>query len=306
MAKTAFAGPIVAYGNRSSNVNNAGPVNSDVGPGAIIGGAGLLDPRVGYNVTRKGWVGMGVGSVRVLSALPVAKGTAKLAALANVVSGVAMTLAVASTGITVLGTGGLYVTGSGNTVAAGALVIDGNPTLVNYGLADSNGLYNNNAYNIGSLIGRVVSITDAASATGGAFLVSGYDAYGYPMSELITAAAGVSTTNGVKAFKFITSIVPQFTDAHNYSVGTTDIFGLPLRADLFSQTRILWDETVITANTGFVAAVTTSPATTITGDVRGTYAVQSAADGVKRLSIEIGPGQANLVSNTGLFGVTQV
>lgn len=305
MSVTAQTGPLVAYGQRTPP-SDLGSTNKDLGPSAFLGGVSLLDPRVGYNVTRKGWVGMGVGSVRVLAGAPKTKGTAKLAALANAAAGVAMVLAVASTGITVLGTGGLYVTGSGNTVPAASLVMDGNPAVVNYGLADPNGLYSNNAYDISSLIGRAVSVTGVVNGAGGAFLVSGYDCYGYAMSELITAGAGVNTVNGVKAFKFISSIVPQFTDAHTYSVGTTDIFGLPLRADFFSQTKVWWDETVITANTGFVAAVTTSPATTITGDVRGTYAVQSASDGVKRLVIEVGPGQANVVSTTGLFGVTQV
>lgn len=305
MGVSAFTGPLLAYGQRNPPID-AGSTNKDLGPSPVFGGVSLFDPRVGYNVTRKGWVGMGVGSVRVLAGAPATKGSAKLAALANAATGVAMTLAVASTGITVLGTGGLYVNGSGNTVPAAALVMDGNPTIVNYGVADSNGNYSNNAYNIGSLIGRAVSVTGVVNGAGGAFLVSGYDCYGYAMSELITAGAGVNTVNGVKAFKFVTSVVPQFTDAHTYSVGTTDIFGLPLRADYFSQTKVWWDETVITANTGFVAAVTTSPATTITGDVRGTYAVQSASDGTKRLVIEVGPGQANVVSTTGLFGVTQV
>src|SRR5262249_3361338 len=113
-----------------------------------------------------------------------------------------------------------------------------------------------------------------------------------------------TTTNGKKAFKFIVSVTPLFTDAHNYSVDTTDIFGLPVRADYFHQTQIWWNETVITANTGFVAAVT-SAASATTGDVRGTYAVQDASDGTKRLAICVGPGQANLMTAAGLYGVAQ-
>jgi len=51
--------------------------------------------------------------------------------------------------------------------------------------------------------------------------------------------------------------------------------------------------------------VTTSPATTTTGDVRGTYALQSAADASKRLVVRQFVTPANMGSIAGLFGVTQ-
>lgn len=160
-------------------------------------------------------------------------------------------------------------------------------------------------WNPQAVVSRAVSVTGSSSATGGNILISGYDIYGVPMSEVIAAPASATTVNGKKAFKYIASVVPQFTDAHNYSVGTTDIYGLPLRADFFSDVAINYNNAVITANTGFTAAVTTSPATTGTGDVRGTYALQSAADGSKRLSIRQFILPANAGSITGLFGVTQ-
>ena len=160
-------------------------------------------------------------------------------------------------------------------------------------------------WNPQAVVSRAVSVTGSSSATGGNILISGYDIYGVPMSEVIAAPASATTVNGKKAFKYIASVVPQFTDAHNYSVGTTDIYGFPLRADFFSDVAINYNNAVITANTGFTAAVTTSPATTGTGDVRGTYALQSAADGSKRLSIRQFILPANAGSITGLFGVTQ-
>ena len=160
-------------------------------------------------------------------------------------------------------------------------------------------------WNPQAVVSRAVSVTGSSSATGGNILISGYDIYGVPMSEVIAAPASATTVNGKKAFKYIASVVPQFTDAHNYSVGTTDIYGFALRADFFSDVAINYNNAVITANTGFTAAVTTSPATTGTGDVRGTYALQSAADGSKRLSIRQFILPANAGSITGLFGVTQ-
>jgi hypothetical protein len=160
-------------------------------------------------------------------------------------------------------------------------------------------------WNPQSLVARAVSVTGSASAIGGNILISGYDIYGVPMSEVIAAPAGASTVNGKKAFKYIASVVPQFTDAHNYSVDTTDIYGFPLRSDFFGDVAINYNATGITASTGYVAAVTTSPATTSTGDVRGTYALQSAADGSKRLMIRQFVLAANMATNAGLFGVTQ-
>ena len=160
-------------------------------------------------------------------------------------------------------------------------------------------------WNPQALVSRAVSVTGSSSSTGGNITISGYDIYGVPMSEIIAAPAGATTVNGKKAFKYISSVVPAFTDAHNYSVGTTDIYGFPLRSDFFSDVSINYNAAAVTANTGYVAAVTTSPATTTTGDVRGTYALQSASDGSKRLAIRQFILPANMNSVTGLFGVTQ-
>ena len=177
----------------------------------------------------------------------------------------------------------------------------GTPALVQlFGQSQTIGVWNPQA-----MVARAVSVTGSASATGGNITISGYDIYGVPMSEVIAAPASATTVNGKKAFKYISSVVPAFTDAHNYSVGTTDIYGFPLRSDFFGDVAINYNAAAITANTGYVAAVTTSPATTTTGDVRGTYALQSAADASKRLLTRQFLTPANIGSITGLFGVTQ-
>lgn len=160
-------------------------------------------------------------------------------------------------------------------------------------------------WNPQALIARAVSITGSSSSTGGNITISGYDIYGVPMSEVIAAPAGATTVNGKKAFKYISSVVPAFTDAHNYSVGTTDIYGFPMRSDYFGDVAINYASAAITANTGYVAAVTTSPATTTTGDVRGTYALQTAANASNRLIVRQFVIPANMGSISGLFGVTQ-
>jgi len=304
--KTAFSGPLVVYGSRNPP-SYGGSNNPQQGPGAVYGGNGLLDSRVGYNVSRKGWIGMGVADYRVLDAVPATLGLGTVAAAAHVVSGTAMALASASTGITVVPTGGVVPLGNpGVTIPAGSLILDGAPALINYGLAGPDGLYANNSYDMSTMLSRCISITGVSAGAGGNFLVTCADAYGYQWTQLVTVAAGVNTVATLKAAKYVISIVPQFTNAQNYSVNTTDTFGLPIRAARFSETLIYWADALITANTGFTGAVTTSPSTNLLGDVRGTYAVQSASDGSKRLTIRVSPGQANLGTNVGMFGVAQV
>lgn len=301
---TAQPGPQVLFGARTSDVQaSPGATNPDLAPSGVVGEHMLVDQRVGYNVTRKGWIGLGVGYRRVLTAAPSTAATANIAALANVTSGTPMTLVSSSgSGVTVVAAA-TQIWASGNTVAAGSLALDGLPGLINWGLADPAGRYKSASYDNTKALARAVSITGSTSATGGAFLVAGADLYGYPQTETVTAGAGAVTTNGKKAFKFIYSATPQFTDAHNYSVGTADIFGFPLRADSFDQVFIWWNSALITASTGFVVADATSPATSSTGDVRGTYAVQSSSDGTKVLSVAVGCTEANLVTSAGLFGV---
>lgn len=270
-------------------------------------GSGIQDHRLPYNTamsaTGAGVLGVYGGDILALGITPAALGAAKIAAAANVVNGTAMALAGASTGITLVAAGGVLVLPSLTTVPANALVLDGLPALKKFGNKGFTAFYDR-----ASLSARALSVTGVAGGAGGAFLAKGFDVYGYAMSELITATAGATSVNGKKAFKFVTSVTPQFTDAHNYSFGTTDIFGLPLRAAISAETLVNWNDALLTANTGFVGADVTTPATTTTGDVRGTYAVQSASDGVKRLLIRFSPSLSAVQANptVGLFGVAQV
>lgn len=156
-------------------------------------------------------------------------------------------------------------------------------------------------------IARGVQIVGLSGGTGGNFTVRGWDVYGAPMSETITLAAGANTVYGLKAFKYIASVTPSATDTVTYSVGTTNIFGLPLRSDNFGDVKINYaaslNPALVTANTGYVAAITT-PSTTTTGDVRGTYTATPSI-GANRFVIAQTPQLYNAGSATGLFGVAQ-
>lgn len=127
-------------------------------------------------------------------------------------------------------------------------------------------------------IARAVSITGNAGSTAQNFTVRGYDIYSQPMTEVIAFAGGAATTNGKKAFKYITSVTPAVTDGgHLLSVGTTDILGLNVRGDYWEYLNLFVAGAFITTSTGWVVADGATPTGT-TGDVRGTYALQTASN----------------------------
>lgn len=307
---SALSGPLNIYGSRSSDVaaSPSGNLNPDLAPSLVIGGFSLYDPRVGYNVTRSGSIGIGGQFSRVLYQAPAALAANNIAAAQHPTSGTPLTL-VSSTGagVTVLAAP-LRVWASGNLIPTGTLVLDGPPGLLTYGMASpATGNTKVSLYDTSKSIARCVSVTGLSGSTGGVATILGADIYGFPMSQALTVAAGATTAVTTKAFKFIYSATFNFTDAgHNYTVGTADVFGLPMRTAVFPEAFIWWNNTLITATTGFVGADTTSPATTVTGDVRGTYAVQSASDGTKVLAAAISPGLLAITTAAGLFGVSQV
>ena len=169
-------------------------------------------------------------------------------------------------------------------------------------------------WNPQAMVARAVAITAASGASYATATVSGYDVYGYPMMEAITISAG-SQVLGKKAFKYIKSVVLSGGTAdttHAYSVDTVDVFGLPLRSDTYGDIFVNYATSLtalagITSASGYVVADATSPATTTTGDVRGTYvAVSSTA--TNKLVVRQSPQAFNIgqvASNTtGLFGQT--
>lgn len=129
---------------------------------------------------------------------------------------------------------------------------------------------------------RCVTV-NAAGANTSTFTIYGYDVYGQKMSETI-AAPSTSTVATTKAFKSVTRISISAAAGSAIIAGYNDKFGFPLRVtDAGYLAQVKWDNT-LAANAGtFVAADTTSPATTTTDDVRGCFTPSSAADGSKRL-----------------------
>jgi hypothetical protein len=173
-------------------------------------------------------------------------------------------------------------------------------------------------------LGRNIQITGVASGTGGVFIVRGWDVYGNPMSENITVAANANTVAGKKAFKYLATgttnatggIVPQFTDAHNYSAGPGNVVGINLRSLFWEYMNIFYNSGFAVTNAGWTAADQTNPATATTGDVRGTInastlaTIGAALDGTKRMTLAMTVRLIDDISGTPLnavplFGVPQ-
>jgi hypothetical protein len=157
---------------------------------------------------------------------------------------------------------------------------------------------------------RALSITiGAGTITNRNVTITGYDYYGQPMSEVIATGTTQSTTvNGKKAFFQIISASVSGSVGATVSIGTADIFGSPVRFnDKGYLARVGWNDT-LAENAATVVDADATTATTTTGDVRGTVAPSTAADGTKRLvvavlltAIQAGPNATRL----GALGVNQ-
>ncbi len=137
-------------------------------------------------------------------------------------------------------------------------------------------------------------------------LVSGYDIYGVPMTELFVCD-GTTIQNGKKAFKYVTSIVTTGTAATtvtpaNVQVGVSDVFGLHLRSDKSEYVSVSLGGTSSINAVGWVKALsTTSNASTV--DVRGTVNASSAiasTNGARRLVIVQSMPMTNMLNATPL------
>ena len=300
MTISAFQGPVGTFGQGTYS-----DYNPEAGPSFFYSGAGILDPRTpftyqpGQDFGAPTYMFLGFTDIPLVDQAPSTISATNISAAAVPTAGTALTL-VSSTGggITV----GQSITNSATgTAVTGLLVIDSAPAGVAFGSANTVKIWDPT-----KAVARNVCITSVGDDHLATVLVSGYDQYWYPVSERITLS-NATVASGKKAFKYIASIVPSGTlSGSNISVGTGDVYGLPLRADQWAYVSVFWNGALITSSTGFTVADTTNPATTTTGDVRGTYAVQSASDGTKKLQVFLTPQVSNIGTIAGLFGITQI
>lgn len=306
MSLTFNSGPNVTTGQSPSLNGYTSDYNGDLGPDMAWGGMGFLDPRFGVNQQAQpgepAVLGYAGGTIVALDAIPTASAVNNIAASAVPVAGTPMTLVSTTTSVVNTLSTALFAYPARTTIPSGTLVLDTSPgKLAVAGTSSSVQLYQP-----ASNLARAVKVVSAGNDASASFTVSGYDIYGYAMTEKITGGSG-ATAAGKKAFKFVSSVIPAGTvSGSNVSIGTTDVIGFALKSPRFTDLLIFYNSALITATTGFVGADLTSTATSTTGDVRGTYALQTAADGVKRINVQsfVSPGQV-IGGSVGLFGVTQ-
>ena len=301
MSISAFSGPVISFGQAPF-----ADYNPELGPSLFYAGAGLLDPRPFYTYEPGQASGnvvagfLGITRILTVNQVPSTLSATNIALAQAPTAGTALTLT-AGTGVT----GSVTITSaSTNSQVTGLLALDGAAGRVSYGSVGTIQLWDPT-----KALSRNVRITSVGNDSSATFTVKGYDIYGYPMTETITGAnAGIAS--GAKAWKYIASITPAGTlSGSNVSVGTGDVYGFPiysasLNPGADADVSISWAGAAITSATGYTAGVTTT-ATATTGDVRGTYATQSASNNSNRLLVTQSPSLANISSVTGLFGVTQ-
>jgi len=275
MARTAFTAPAHIVKQRNALGNTA--TQPDSAPSLGYGGMNLIDPRLVWNKYNSSGNGVACAAIGwpangcILDATPAAASATNVAAAANVTSGTAMTL-VSSSGNGIIVTSSAFTALPTRTVIpSGTLAVGAQMGYLSLGIRDIT-MY----YDPTKAVTATLKVTGVSGGAGGAFIVRGWDLYGQPMAETITATSGATTVSGLKAWKWIASITPQFTDAHNYSFGTTLTVGLNLAADLAGYVNIWVNGSGYTANPSITVADTTSPATGTTGDVRGTTVLTNA------------------------------
>lgn len=155
---------------------------------------------------------------------------------------------------------------------------------------------------------RSVTLSGAqTSAVAVDVTITGLDMYRVPVTQTLSSPVSTAIVSTTKTFRYIAATSGVTTAGNTVgtvSVGTGDTFGIPYVVGNWGDVWVTWNSVKATASTGFTAAVTTSPATAYTGDVRGTYAVQTtASDSSRRLVVWVYVDNPN--TRAGLYGVTQ-
>lgn len=151
-----------------------------------------------------------------------------------------------------------------------------------------------------------LAVTHASSIVALSVKIYGLDEYRQPMTETqsVTATGTSKTAAGKKAFKWIYQydiVAAADATADTVNLAWGNVFGLPYRVD--QAERVVPIGNAIVDVSGTVTKADDSAAGATTGDVRGTWAPASAADGTKKFAAIVYPTDPQTAA--GLFGVAQ-
>ena len=326
MTITALTGPLVVCRENALDSLANPPVgvpanqNPDMGPSLFSHGMGLLDPRAAYtyfNGDANGLVSLNSAGVAV-NATPVvgwlnarfqvadyAPGSASttvLAPSATLASPIVLTASSLVNNTYSVTTNSSCVNPQTGATVTGLWLIDALPA-VTY---SSNQIKSVAMWDVTAPpIGRVVSLYSSGNLSTTNFTISGYDAYGNPITQVMVGpSAGV--TYSTKTFKWVSGITASATGTTACSVGVGDTYGLPFYASAVGYLDLWWNNaniaTSASALSSFVAG--SSSITAGASDVRGTINPQVASDGAKKMQLWQSISTANIGSIAGLFGTT--
>lgn len=319
MAITANSGPEILFGITVSASGATTSYNDQRGPSLIDLGDGMLDPRSQFGYGYQPGQGptnniFGFwGQQGIVDYVPsTISSNAIAAASTGNGGGVALTLTATGAGITVVTS---IVAPETGKLAGTLLAIDGpcgGSTAAGVSFGQSGAI---NIWNPNTVCGRGITIV-ATGADGGTWTIAGRDAYGFKVTEQITAANTPMTSK--KAYKYISAISASTTLASTtITVGTADVYGFPLLVQHTAYTNIWWggssNATLVTLSTGaHVFGSSLAVATSTNGDVRGTFTSSNGSNSsgttVNRLvmfvSPSVGPGATSPSSVAGLNNLT--
>jgi len=325
MTATAFTGPvIVCREDPLSSLGANAPVaipgnqNADAGPSMFHMAVAMLDPRAQYTYdTGQGQNPLGFDSAgNVINTSPTYGWLSATFQVADYAPGTAATFSlapIATTGLTLSVT--LTATAQ-NGVTPGTTMTNAvtGATVTNLWRIDSNPApytFGTGTYGVwdpaNPPIGRCISISTPTNTTMSTttFTISGFDAYGYPITQVMQGPAGGSTTFSAKAFKWISGITVGATTSNTFSIGVSDTYGFPLFCSAVGYIRAFWNNSNVetSAATTFTAGTATTNSTA--SDVRGTIGLAglTISNGARKLQMwqSLPPSSLTLSAMFGQF-----
>jgi hypothetical protein len=321
MALTAESGPYVAYGATYSSTGDGNTArdmeyNPQRGMSLFDLGVALMDPRTAYSYAPGSGVTYPTMGIPLdqpqIDDTPTGVSSNMFSISSNTApsAGSAVTLLTSKAGVTAT-----TITAPENGTTTGTLLCIGSTAaILGFGQDKTISLWNPAA-----AYGRALVISPSSNLDGGSFTVYGRDAYGYELTE--TFAAGSTTITGVKAFKYVSSVVAATTiTSTGIGIGVTDRFGMPLYVDRTGANIAISVSSgagggnscvsiaLTTAN--FLFGSTAATQTSTTPDVRGLYISSIATTSAVRLQVFVRPDIVKLAAITStnvspLFGGTQ-